>query len=126
MARGVAQQTLELKGIVEQFRIFLALRLEPRLHCERVNERKIAALLGCRIELDDTVGFREREAQHAAYVANRLFALDRTERDYLGDAVVAVLAAHVAEHFVAPLEAEVDVNIGHRAASGIEPAFEQQ
>src|SRR5208337_3937827 len=100
-----------------------ALGLEPRLHLERVGERKIAALLGRRIQLDDLVGLGERQSEHAADVANRLLALDRSESDYLRDAIVAVLLAYVSEHLVAPLEAKVHIDVGHRFAPRIQPSL---
>ncbi len=126
MARGVTQQPFELEGVLEQFGMLLALGLEPRFHFERVLKRKIAALLGRGIKLDDAIGLGERQSQHAADVADRLFSLDRAEGDDLRDAIVAVFLAHVVEYFVAPLEAEIDVDIGHRAAARIEPSLEQQ
>ena len=38
----------------------------------------------------------------------------------------AVLLAHVLDHFAAPLEAEVDVDVGHRHAFRIQEALEEQ
>ena len=38
----------------------------------------------------------------------------------------AVALLHVADHLVAPVLAEVDVEVGHRHAFGIEEALEQQ
>src|SRR5580704_9157244 len=126
MARGMAQQAFELERVVEKIGMQFALSLEPRLHVERVGQWKIAALLGRRIQLDDLVGLGERQSEHAADVANRLFALDCSERDYLRDAIVAVLLAHILEHLVAPLETKVDVDIRHRLAPRIQPSLEQQ
>ena len=120
------QQSFELERVVEKIGMQLALGLEPRLHLERVDQRKIAALLGRRIQLDDFVGLGERQPEHAPNVANRLLALDRAERDYLRHAIVAVLLAHVFEHLVAPLEAKIHVDIRHRLAPRIQPSLEQQ
>ena len=50
----------------------------------------------------------------------------RPERDDLTDRVAAVLLPHVLDHFAAPLEAEVDVDVGHRHALGIQEALEEQ
>jgi hypothetical protein len=52
--------------------------------------------------------------------------LQLAEGDDGGDPVVAVLVAHVADHAVALVLAEVDVEVGHRHALGIEEALEQQ
>ena len=40
--------------------------------------------------------------------------------------VAAVLFLHVADHLVAPLLAEIDVEVRHRDALGIEEALEQE
>ena len=69
---------------------------------------------------------REREVEHAADVLDRLLPLERAEGDDLRDAVGAVLLAHVADHLVAALEAEVDVDVGHRPALGVQEALEEQ
>src|SRR4029077_2871768 len=50
----------------------------------------------------------------------------RAKGDYLRDAIVAVLRPNVVEHFVPPLETEIDVDIGHRSPPRIEPPLEQQ
>ena len=126
MARRMAQQTFELKGVFEQLRMLLALSPQPRLHLERVFEREIAALLGSWIEFYDTIGFGKRQSQHAADIANRLFPLEGAESDYLRDALIAILAAYVIEYLVAALEAEIDINIRHRAPARIKPSLEQK
>src|ERR1700689_1219609 len=120
------QQSFELERVVEEIGMQFALGLEPRLHLERVYERKIAALLGRRIQLDDFVGLGERQPEHAPDIANSLLALDRAERDYLRHAIVAVLLAHVFEHLVAPLEPKINVDIRPRLAPRIQPSLEQQ
>ena len=51
---------------------------------------------------------------------------ERAEGDDLRDAILAVAAAHVGDHLVAPVLAEVDVEVRHRDALGIEKALEQQ
>src|SRR5207249_12225928 len=66
------------------------------------------------------------EVEHAADVLDRLLALERREGDDLRDAVRAVLLAHVADDLVAADEAEVDVDIGHRAALGVEKPLEEE
>ena len=43
-----------------------------------------------------------------------------------GDPALAVLVAHVADHLVAAVLAEVDVEVRHRHALGVEEALEQQ
>src|SRR5579885_2152719 len=122
----MAQQAFELEGVLEQFRMVLALVLEPRLHFERVLQRKITPLLGRRVKLDDLVGLAKREPKDPAHVANRLLALDGAEGDYLRDAVRTVFVAHVIQDLIAPFPAEIRVDIRHRLAARIEPSLEQQ
>jgi hypothetical protein len=52
--------------------------------------------------------------------------LQRPEGDDLPDGVGAVLVADVLDDLAAALLAEVDVEVGHRDAFGIEEALEQQ
>ena len=51
---------------------------------------------------------------------------ERAEGDDLRDAILAVAAAHIGDHLVAPILAEVDVEVRHRDALGVEKALEQQ
>ncbi len=44
----------------------------------------------------------------------------------MGDAVRTIALAHIGDHLVAAVLAEIDVEIGHRHALGIEEALEQQ
>src|SRR3546814_18597645 len=55
-----------------------------------------------------------------------LFPYTTLFRSDLADAVAAVFARDVVDHLVAAIHAEVDVEIGHRHAFGIEEALEQQ
>ena len=64
--------------------------------------------------------------QHAADVAQHAARLQRAEGDDLRHLVAAVALLHVADHLVAPVLAEVDVEVRHRHAFGIEEALEQQ
>jgi len=52
--------------------------------------------------------------------------LQRAEGNDLRDLVAPVFLLHVANDFVAPVLAEIDVEIGHRNALGIEKALEQK
>ena len=58
-------------------------------------------------------------AQHAA-------RLQRAEGDDLCDLVATILLLYVANNLVAPVLAEVDVEIRHRNPLGIEKALEQK
>ncbi len=79
-----------------------------------------------RHELGELVDLSERHFEHPADVAQDAARQERAEGDDLGDAVGAVALAHVGDHFVAAVLAEVDVEIGHRDAFGIEEPLEQE
>ena len=64
--------------------------------------------------------------QHAADVAQHAARLQRAEGDDLRHLVAAVALLHVADHLVAAVLAEVDVEVRHRHALGVEEALEQQ
>ena len=126
---GVAQQALELERMREQALLALALvaqLAQARLHLQGVGEREVLALLGRRVELGDLVGLAVGELEDAADVLDRRLPLQRPEGDDLRDVVLAVALAHVADHLVAALEAEVHVDVGHRLALRVEEALEEQ
>src|ERR1700733_3315571 len=77
-------------------------------------------------ELGELVDLAERHFEHPADVAQDAARQERAEGDDLRDAVGAIALAHVSDHFVAPLLAEVDVEIGHRYSFGIEEPLEQE
>ena len=64
--------------------------------------------------------------QHAADVAQHGAGLQLSEGDDLGHAVMAVLLLDVAQHLVPTVLAEIDVEVRHRDALGVEEALEQQ
>jgi hypothetical protein len=59
-------------------------------------------------------------------VLDRLLGLDGAVGDDLGDPVLAVLLGDVADDLAAPALVEVDVEVGHRGALGVEEALEEQ
>ena len=64
--------------------------------------------------------------QHARGVARGGAGEHLAEGDDLGDAVGAVLVGHVADHALAAAHGEVDVDVRHRHALGVQEALEQQ
>jgi hypothetical protein len=64
--------------------------------------------------------------QHPAHVAHRGLREQRAEGDDLRHPVAAVFFLHVADHLLAAIHAEVDVEIGHRHALGVQEPLEQQ
>ena len=76
--------------------------------------------------LGDAVDLAVRVAEHPADVADGGPGQHRAERDDLGDVVLAVLAPDVGDDLVAPAVLEVDVDVGHRHAVGVEEALERE
>src|SRR5690606_26390667 len=62
-----------------------------------------------RNELRDTIHVTVRVTEHSADVANDRLGSHGSERDDLRDALAAVALAHVLNHSIAALDAEVDV-----------------
>ncbi len=79
-----------------------------------------------RDQLRRPVDLRIGHVQHTADIAHRCLRGHRTEGDDLRDMFAAVLAHHIIDHLIPPLIAEIDVDIRHRDAFGIEEALEQQ
>ncbi len=106
-------------------RIAVARRLQPRLVVDRLAELdRVERVL--RHELAELVDLAVRHLQHAADVAQHAARLQGAEGDDLRDLLAAVALLDVADDLVAPVLAEVDVEVGHRHALGIEEALEQQ
>ena len=89
-------------------------------------ERDVLAHDRRRHRLGDLVAGRERVAEHAGGVLDGLLGLDRAVGDDLRDPLLAVLLGGVADHVAAPALVEVEVDVGHRDALGVEEALEQQ
>ena len=91
--------------------------------CERLLELDAQLV---RDGLGDAVDLAVAQAQDAADVADRGPGEHRAEGDDLGDVVRAVLARDVGDDLVAAAVLEVDVDVGHRHAVGVEEALERQ
>ena len=128
MRRGMAVEPFELLGHVEQRldrRLARRLLGKARLAFDRLAERhRIGRVL--RHHLAEPIDLSVGHLQHAADVAQHRARLQRSEGDDLRDLVAAVFLLHVADHLVAAVLAEVDVEVRHRHAVGIEEALEQQ
>ncbi len=105
----------------------LRIRLVRSLSCGRRLERLLeldAQLV--RDRLGDAVHLAVAQAQHAADVADGGPGEHGAEGDDLGHVVGAVLARDVVDDLVAPAVLEVDVDVRHRHAVGVEEALEGQ
>jgi hypothetical protein len=93
---------------------------------EHAGQRDVLAHHRGREGLGDPVAERVREAEHPGGVLHRGLGLDRAVGDDLRDPVVPVLLGDVADHVAAPALVEVDVDVGHRDALGVEEPLEHQ
>ena len=89
-------------------------------------QRDVLAHHRRRERLGDPVAERVGEAEHPGRVLDRRLGLDRAVGDDLGDPVIAVLLGHVPDHVAAPALVEVDVDVRHRHALGVEEPLEHQ
>ncbi len=126
--RGVASEAFELARDVEgafDHRIAVALGLQFRFAFDGLRKRDGARRV-LRHQLAELVDLPVRHLQHAADIAQHAARLQRAEGDDLRDLLAAVALLHVADHLVAAVLAEIDVEVRHRHALGIEEALEQQ
>ncbi len=91
---------------------------------EDAGERDVLAHDGGRERLGDLVAEGVGVAQDAAGVLDGRFRLDRAEGGDHGDLVGAPLLGDVADHVAAPALVEVDVDVGHGDALGVEEPLE--
>ena len=89
-------------------------------------EGRRPALLGIGDELGQAIADAVVVAQHARGVAGGGAREHLAEGDDLGDRLAPVLRDHVLHDALAPAHREVDVDIRHRHALGIEEALEEQ
>ena len=128
MHADVACQVFQSAGKVEQvanFFAFLDLGLELRFGFDGLGQRQ--RLVGFeRNQLGQLVTEIVRQVENASDVADDRFRRHRAEGGDLRDRVGAVFLAHIFDDAPAVVLAEVDVEVGHRNALGIQEALEQQ
>ena len=79
-----------------------------------------------RDDLGHPVHFGERDVHHAAHVPQGGARPQRAEGDDLRHLVLPIFIDGVIEHFGPAVVGEVQVDIGHRDAPGVQEAFEEQ
>ena len=124
----MAIEAFQLLGDLQQARhhgIAVARLLQPGLALDGLWQRdRIGRVVGD--ELAELVDLPVGHLQHAADVAQHGACLQLAVGDDLRDAIGAVLLLDVADDLVAAVLAEVDVEVRHRHALGIQEALEQQ
>ena len=125
---ALRKQALDRPGDLQQardLRVLLRLLAQARLVGEGLVDRDRLDALH-RDQLGEPVDLAVGHLQHAADVADRGLGEERAEGDDLGDAVAAVALLDVGDHLLAAVHAEVDVEVGHRDAVGVEEPLEEQ
>ena len=128
MGRGVGIEALEPLGDRQHpgdLLVGIRRLLEPRLVGHRLLQRhRMGGVL--RHELGEFVDLAERHFEHPADVAQHAPGQERAEGNDLRHPVGAVAVAHIGDHLVAPLLAEIDVEIRHRHPLRIEEPLEEK
>ena len=127
MGGGVAQQPLDLLGIVQQAGDHLFLRglAQARLVGQRLGDADRLHPFD-RDHLRQPVDLPVGHLQHAAHVAHGGLGQKRAEGDDLPHLVAAIAVLHVGDHLFPAVHAEVDVEVGHRDPLGVQEPLEQQ
>ena len=125
---GVAVEALELQGEIEQGAdsgVLVALFLQLGLAVDGLRKRhRIGRVVGD--QLREPVHLAIGHLQHATHIARDHAGLQLAEGDDLRHAVTAIALLHIGDDLAAPVLAEVDVEVRHRHALGVEEALEQQ
>ena len=120
-------QAFELLRDIEgpfDHRIAVSRSLQARLVIDCATERDgIERVL--RDQLAQFVDLAIGHLQDTADIAQNGACLQPAERNDLGYAVAAVTLLHVADHFVAAILTEIDIEVGHGYPLRIEEALEQ-
>ena len=127
MGGCVAIQPLQLLGVIQQAGHDLLAR-------GLAQARLIRAGLGDadgfhpldRDHLGQAVHLAKGQLQHASHVAHRRLGQQRAEGDDLAHLVGAIFALHIADHLLAAVHAEIDVEIRHADPLRVQEALEQQ
>ena len=128
VGRGVAVQALEPKRDLEHLRdglVAVALFPQAGLALDGLRKgRRVRRIV--RNELAEPVDLSVGHLQHAPHVTQDGAGLELSEGDDLRDLVGSVFLLDVVDHLVAPVLAEVDIEVRHRYAFGIEEPLEQE
>ena len=128
MGAGIAHRAFHVNGGVNQLAhgfvgVVGRLQVGDFLECVAQVHRFAGDV---RHELGHPVHFGDGDVHHAGHVAQRATRRHGAEGDDLRHLVVAVLAGGVCQHFGTAVVAEVEVDVRHGHAPGVEEAFEDE
>ena len=125
---GVAREAFELHCQIDQplhLGIILVFASEIRRTVQRARQGpRVGRVVGD--HLAQPVHLAVAHLQNPPAIAQHRACLELAEGDDLRDLIRAVAVLHIADHFAAPRFAEVDVEVGHGHAFGVQEPFEQQ
>ena len=126
--RRVTRKSFQLQAHVDQIVNLLVLLIqlsELRIHFEgaRDRDRRIALVW---YHLGYPVHIIIWKVERTPHIANHALCRHRTERHDLNNLVMPVFLTHIVDHFLPPLIAEINVNIGHRHALRVQEPLKQQ
>ncbi len=128
MGRGVTVEALEALADIEQLGddgLVVARFLEARLASDRLRQGYgVRGIVGH--QFAQAIDLPVRHLQHAADVAQHGAGLELAEGDDVGDVVGAIALAYIGDHLVAAVLAEVDIEVGHGHAFGVQETLEQE
>ena len=127
MGRGVAVEAFDLFGVVQKAGddLFLLRLAQAGFIGEGLGDADGLHAFD-RDHLRQLVDLTVRELQDPAHVADGGLGQQSAEGDDLGHLVAAVFFLDVGDDLFPAVHAEVDVEVGHRDAFGVQEAFEQQ
>ena len=126
MGGGVAVKPFELLGNGQQFphhRLGLGLFPQFGFFLQGLGKGDADSVGD---QLGEAVNLAIGHLQDAAHIADHRLGLQFSESDDLGHPLMAIFLLHIADHLLAPVLTEINVEIGHGDPFGIEKALEQQ
>src|SRR5215217_1944700 len=129
MHRGVTSTAFEpLRDLKYLFNRRVRIHLAPKLRYlfKRLAKADVPATDRRRDHLRDPVNLGVRDFECAAHVFDRSLRGEGSERDDLADGVATVETSDVVDDVTAASDTEVDIDIRHRDAPGVEKALEEE
>ena len=126
MGAGMAGHALQRERHVQKsphLRVALGQLLELRADFQRLGQRHVQREGN---GLGHLIHGGIAHSQHAAHVSHHGLGLHGAEGDDLRDVIRAIFARHVIDHLLPAFIAEVDVQVGHAHALGVQETLKEQ
>ena len=125
VARAAFESARNLDDLL-RLRVLFHRQLQLGNHLQRLRDRDVPATDGRRDELGDLLDIGVGHVERAAHVLDGGLRGHRPERDDLADRVAPVELRDVVDDLAAPVDAEVNINIRHRDAVGVQETLEEE